>query len=126
MREAAKSHKDIDFIAVSHSDQESTDNWMKALPQSGSETSNLKVVVDDKVEIYQAWGLGAASFFHVLSPFQLWNVYKVNSLQLTSVRRAILKENILVAEAPYRTCYCRARVKSCSSSPASTLTFSMG
>lgn len=47
LRESAKSHQDIDFIAVSHSDQASTDKWVRSIPQFGSESENLRVVVDD-------------------------------------------------------------------------------
>lgn len=81
IREIAGDHRDIDFIAVSHSDQESTDNWLKALPQAGSEPANVKVVVDAEVEAYAAWGLGPASWAHVLSPWQLWNVYKLGQTE---------------------------------------------
>lgn len=77
LRQIAGDYRDIDFIAVSHSDQNATDNWLKSLPQAGSEPSNLKVIVDDKSEMYAAWGLGPAGWVHVLSPWQLWNVYKV-------------------------------------------------
>lgn len=55
IREAAKTHRDIDFIAVSHSSEESTQTWLKSLPQYGSEPGNLSIVVDDKKEAYAAW-----------------------------------------------------------------------
>ncbi|KAK3707113.1 hypothetical protein LTR37_012282 [Vermiconidia calcicola] len=77
LREAAKDHKDIEFVAVSHSDEESTNKWMASLPQAGSGSSNLRVVVDEKVEIYAAWGLGPSSYAHVLSPWSMLSVWKL-------------------------------------------------
>lgn len=43
----------------------------------GPAPSNLEVVVDDRREIYAAWGLGAASFWHVLSPYGLYDAFKL-------------------------------------------------
>ncbi|KAK5175540.1 uncharacterized protein LTR77_000679 [Saxophila tyrrhenica] len=76
-REIAKDNKDLDFIAVSHSDEEATTTWLRSLPQAGSEPSNLRIVVDDKVEIYAAWGLGISSFAHTLSPASMYSVWKL-------------------------------------------------
>lgn len=77
LREVAKDHKDSDFMAVSHSSQDATDTWLKSLPQAGSESSNLRVIVDDKLEVYAAWGLGPSSYGHVLNPTSLHAVWKL-------------------------------------------------
>ena len=77
LRESAKTHRDIDFIAVSHSDQASTDKWVKSIPQYGSEPDNLRLVVDDKKEAYAAYGLGISSWMHVLSPASMMNVFSL-------------------------------------------------
>ena len=77
LREVAKDQKDIDFIAVSHSEESSTNAWLKSLPQAGSEPSNLRVMVDHAVEIYAAWGLGPSSYAHVLDPRSLYSVWKL-------------------------------------------------
>jgi hypothetical protein len=77
LRETARRHNDIDFVAVSHSDEASTNTWLRSLPQAGSEPENLRVVVDDKVELYAAWGLGPSSYAHVLSPSALWDVWRL-------------------------------------------------
>ena len=77
MREAAKNFKDVDFIAVSHSDESSTESWLKSLPQAGSEPSNLRVIVDDKLELYSAWGLGPSNYAHVLSPWSLHGAWRL-------------------------------------------------
>lgn len=86
MRSAAKTHGDIDFIAVSHSDQAATDKWLKSLPEPGSEPPNLRIVVDDKRETYAAWGLGNSGWLHALGIGQLWNVYKAGRDEGLKVR----------------------------------------
>lgn len=77
LREVARDHRTTSFIAVSHSSQAATDTWLASLPQSGSEPDNLQVIVDEGREAYTAWGLGVASFGHVLSPTGLYNVWKL-------------------------------------------------
>ncbi|EDU44607.1 AhpC-TSA-2 domain containing protein [Pyrenophora tritici-repentis] len=67
LRAIAPAHPDIDFIAVSHSDQESTDRWLASLPDPSKNTQpNLQMVVDAEREAYAAWGLGTSSLWHVL------------------------------------------------------------
>ncbi|CAO2654345.1 Nn.00g110780.m01.CDS01 [Neocucurbitaria sp. VM-36] len=67
MRAIAPSHPNVRFIAVSHSDRESTDRWLASLPEpSINEPANLQLVVDAEREAYAAWGLGTSSFGHVL------------------------------------------------------------
>ncbi|KAF2134548.1 hypothetical protein P153DRAFT_305014 [Dothidotthia symphoricarpi CBS 119687] len=67
LRSTASSHPEIHFIAVSHSDQSSTDRWLASLPDPSKNTQpNLQIVVDAEREAYAAWGLGTASFWHVL------------------------------------------------------------
>lgn len=79
LREIAKEHKTLSFIAVSHSDQAATDTWLASLPQAGSEPSNLRVVVDAECENYAQWGLGVSGFAHAISPWSLWEVWKLGS-----------------------------------------------
>ncbi|KAK5676378.1 hypothetical protein LTS10_011191 [Elasticomyces elasticus] len=76
-RDTAKANKYIDFIAVSHSSEESTQTWLASLPQAGSEPDNLRVIVDEKVEIYAAYGLGISGWGHVLSPASMYNVWQL-------------------------------------------------
>lgn len=77
LREVARAHREISFIAVSHSSSAATDTWLASLPQAGSEPDNLQVVVDESREAYTAWGLGVASYGHVLSPSGLYKVWKL-------------------------------------------------
>jgi len=77
LREAARAHKNISFKAISHSSGAATDAWLKSLPQHGSETSNLEMIVDEQTEIYRAWGLGVATYAHVLSPGSMYSLWKL-------------------------------------------------
>ncbi|KAJ5553622.1 hypothetical protein N7494_003000 [Penicillium frequentans] len=73
MRTAAAQHPDINFVAVSHSDQQSTEKWLSAVGGAGSVT----VIVDADREIYAEWGLGVISWSHVLSPSGMLAVFKM-------------------------------------------------
>ncbi|CZR54410.1 uncharacterized protein PAC_04294 [Phialocephala subalpina] len=73
LRDQASTHKDINFIAVSHSSQESTEKWLSALYGPG----DIHVIVDFEREIYAKWGLGVSSAWHVLNPISMWNVFKL-------------------------------------------------
>lgn len=77
MRDAALAHPNIHFIAVSHSSQQHTDKWQHDIIGEDANPANLEVVVDDKREIYAAWGLGVASVWHVLKPQSLYDIYKM-------------------------------------------------
>ncbi|KAM0724189.1 hypothetical protein Q7P37_000071 [Cladosporium fusiforme] len=77
LREIARHHADITFLAISHSSDAATQTWLHSLPQAGSEPDNLNVIVDEDREAYAAWGLGVASFGHVLSPSGLYAVWKL-------------------------------------------------
>ncbi|KAL8677486.1 MAG: hypothetical protein Q9186_006085 [Xanthomendoza sp. 1 TL-2023] len=72
LRSAASAHSNLCFLAISHSDQQSTDRWLEGVGGAGS----IEIIVDDDRDIYAAWGLGVADFWHVLGPWGLWNVYK--------------------------------------------------
>lgn len=37
----------------------------------------MQVIIDSEWEIYAQWGLGVSSFWHVLSPWSMWSVYKL-------------------------------------------------
>ncbi|KAI6911182.1 hypothetical protein KC316_g11047 [Hortaea werneckii] len=87
LRETARNHRGptdrqdaaIDFIAISHSSATATETWLQSLPQAGSEPGNLRVIVDEDLEIYRAWGLGVAGYSHVLSPRALGEVWRLGS-----------------------------------------------
>ncbi|TKA24872.1 hypothetical protein B0A50_06601 [Salinomyces thailandicus] len=81
LRETAQSHQNLDFLAISHSSPQATETWLKSLPQAGSEPSNLRVIVDEELEAYAAWGLGTAGFAHVLSPAGLYGVWALGKAE---------------------------------------------
>lgn len=67
LRALAPAHPDIQFIAVSHSDQEATDRWLASLPEPSQNIQpNLQIIVDAERQAYAAWGLGTSSLWHVL------------------------------------------------------------
>jgi hypothetical protein len=67
LRAIAPAHPDIQFIAVSHSDQAATDRWLATLPEPSKNVQpNVRVIVDAERKTYAAWGLGTSSFWHVL------------------------------------------------------------
>ncbi|KAI4210455.1 MAG: hypothetical protein LQ351_006681 [Letrouitia transgressa] len=72
-RSAAFAHPNIQFIAISHSSQPSTNRWVEAVGGTGP----VQVIVDPTRGAYAQWGLGVSSFWHVLNPWGLWNVYKL-------------------------------------------------
>ncbi|KXL46705.1 hypothetical protein M433DRAFT_71299 [Acidomyces richmondensis BFW] len=78
LRQIARANRHLDVVVVSHSDEAATNTWLNSLPQAGSESSNLRVVVDDKLEAYAQWGLGSATYWHVLNP---WTLYEVARLR---------------------------------------------
>lgn len=66
-------HPEVHFIAVSHSDQSATDKWIISV---GGEWS-VEVIVDEKRELYAAWGLGVSSAWHVLNPWSMYSVFRL-------------------------------------------------
>lgn len=77
MRTAATQHLDINFVAISHSDQQSTEKWLNDLEGTGSVT----VIVDVERQVYARWGLGVVSWGHVLNPAALVNAWKLGKEQ---------------------------------------------
>jgi hypothetical protein len=64
---------DVNFIAVSHSDEESTEKWVVAV---GGQW-DVSVVVDSERELYAQWGLGVSSAWHVLNPWSMYSAIKL-------------------------------------------------
>ena len=73
LRSYASSYPHITFVAVSHSDEASTDKWLEAVGGAGQ----VQVIVDAERKIYGEWGLGISGFWHVLNPLGMWNAYKL-------------------------------------------------
>ncbi|KAG4432265.1 hypothetical protein IFR05_012248 [Cadophora sp. M221] len=59
------------YVAVSHSSDSATKNWLGSIGGEG----NVRVTVDEKRELYGKWGLGVSSTWHILNPWSLYAVY---------------------------------------------------
>lgn len=70
LREAADQNPNIHCIAVSHSDQPSTEKWVKDVGGAGK----VEVLVDHERHLFAVYGLTASSFWAVLNPWSLSNV----------------------------------------------------
>ncbi|KUL82338.1 hypothetical protein ZTR_10517 [Talaromyces verruculosus] len=81
IRKASSQQPDINFIAVSHSDEPSTTKWVTAVRGMGEPRSSntVTVLVDPERKIYAQWGLGTTSWSHVLSLKALMNIIKLGS-----------------------------------------------
>lgn len=73
MRDAAEKHQNIHFIAVLHSEQSHTDEWIKAVGGAGK----VGIIVDANRTLYARWGLGVAGWFHLLSWEVFYNVFRL-------------------------------------------------
>ncbi|CAG8979572.1 hypothetical protein HYALB_00013456 [Hymenoscyphus albidus] len=73
LRRFAGKYPEINFIAVSHSDQKATDNWVISV---GGQW-DVQLVVDEEREAYAQWGLGVSSAWHVLNPWSLYSAYRL-------------------------------------------------
>jgi len=71
LREVAEQNPDIHVVAVSHSDQSSTDKWLESVGSSGK----VEVMVDDERQSFAQYGLGASSFWAVLNPWSMTSVF---------------------------------------------------
>ncbi|RAL07939.1 uncharacterized protein BO97DRAFT_355293 [Aspergillus homomorphus CBS 101889] len=78
LRTAATQHPDINFIAVSHSDEPSTVKWLDAVGGRGESGPNpVQLIVDVERKLYARWGSGVTPWSHVLSPTGLMNIVKL-------------------------------------------------
>ncbi|KAH8815789.1 hypothetical protein F5884DRAFT_666306 [Xylogone sp. PMI_703] len=74
-RDFAGDHKDVNFIAISHSSQEATDNWVAVI---GGEW-DVTVIVDTERELYAQWGLGTSSTWHLINPWSVSSWYNLGT-----------------------------------------------
>lgn len=85
MRDVASQNPHVHFVAVSHSNDEHTAKWRRDIASGGGadeddkddDPANLELLVDDQRQLYAAWGLGVASFWHVLNPQGLYDLYRM-------------------------------------------------
>ncbi|KAK7450961.1 hypothetical protein Landi51_05277 [Colletotrichum acutatum] len=77
LREAASKHPEIVFIAVSHSSESHTQKWLSEVGGPGDKNP-VQVIANEERDVYAKWGLGTSSFWHVLSPWALSDVFKLS------------------------------------------------
>jgi hypothetical protein len=73
LRKAAAKNPHVNFIAISHSSEEATENWLIAV---GGEW-DVTVIVNADRELYAQWGLGISNLWHVLNPWSLYSVFQL-------------------------------------------------
>lgn len=66
-------HKEVHFIAVSHSSAEATERWVVHVGGNWE----VRVVVDEERELYARWGLGLSNTWHVMSPLTLYKTFRL-------------------------------------------------
>jgi len=74
-RNLASIHSDVNFVAISHSSQEATDNWTIAI----GGYRDVEIIVDTERELYAQWGLGISSTWHVINPWNLVSWYTLGT-----------------------------------------------
>jgi len=73
MRSSAARHSEIHFIAISHSSSLHTEKWLAEVGGAGE----VGIIVDEDRTLYASFGLGIVGWWHVLSPWALWEVLRV-------------------------------------------------
>lgn len=82
LRDAAEKNQDIHCVAVSHSDQASTDKWLQDVGGSGK----IQVIVDHDRQIFSEYGLGPSSFWAVLNPWSMANAMTIGKQEGFDIR----------------------------------------
>ncbi|KAI3397014.1 hypothetical protein diail_11341 [Diaporthe ilicicola] len=72
-----KHHPQIHCIAVSHSDEAATTDWVEHVGGAWE----TDVVVDEERDIYAAWGLGLSSYWHAIGPFSIYNAVQLGKTE---------------------------------------------
>lgn len=72
-----KHHPQIHCIAVSHSDEAATTDWVEHVGGAWE----ADVVVDEERDVYAAWGLGLSSYWHAIGPFSIYNAVQLGKTE---------------------------------------------
>lgn len=70
-------HKDVHFVAVSHSSPEATERWVVEVGGNWE----VRVVVDFERELYARWGLGISNTWHVLGPVAIYKTFQLGKAE---------------------------------------------
>jgi AhpC/TSA antioxidant enzyme len=74
MTEVADLHPEIRWIVVSHASVAATNSWCAAVGAG----RRLELVIDERRELYAAWGLGRSSLAHFAGPRSLASVARMH------------------------------------------------
>ncbi|KAK6363631.1 hypothetical protein TWF730_001055 [Orbilia blumenaviensis] len=77
-RALSDKHPDTTFIAISHSSQSDTEEWVVSVGGTG----DVEVVVDPARTLYAKWGLGFSSYWANVGPVTMWKALKLGSEEL--------------------------------------------
>ncbi|KAK6531352.1 hypothetical protein TWF281_008160 [Arthrobotrys megalospora] len=77
-RSLSDTHPDTTFIAISHSNQEDTDEWLISVGGTG----DVLIIVDPERTLYAKWGLGFSSYWANIGPMTMWKALKLGSEEL--------------------------------------------
>jgi predicted transport protein len=69
LRDIAAKNTNIHCIAVSHSDQQTTEKWLRDVGGKGD--VDVDVIVDDERELFAAYGLTYSRLWDVINPWSL-------------------------------------------------------
>jgi AhpC/TSA antioxidant enzyme len=74
MTEVAELRREITWIVVSHASLEASDRWCAAVGAA----HNIRLVIDERRELYAAWGLGRSTLAHFAGPRSLASVARAH------------------------------------------------
>ncbi|KAK6544421.1 hypothetical protein TWF694_001116 [Orbilia ellipsospora] len=77
-RALSDSHPEIHFIAISHSSQADTDEWVVSVGGTG----DVQIIYDPTRTLYAKWGLGFSSYWANIGPVTLWKALKLGQEEL--------------------------------------------
>ncbi|KAF3929247.1 hypothetical protein AA313_de0205272 [Arthrobotrys entomopaga] len=77
-RALSDANPDIHFIAISHSTQSDTDEWIVSVGGTG----DVEIIYDPSRTLYAKWGLGFSSYWANIGPMTLWKALKLGQEEL--------------------------------------------
>ncbi|EWC48364.1 hypothetical protein DRE_02133 [Drechslerella stenobrocha 248] len=77
-RSLSDAHPDVHFLAISHSTQQDTEDWLI----STGGTGDVDITVDPNRTLYATWGLGFSSFWANMGPVTMWKAIKLGQEEL--------------------------------------------
>ncbi|KAK4682364.1 hypothetical protein QC764_115720 [Podospora pseudoanserina] len=85
LRNLSLKHRDIAFLAVSHSSPAATEKWVSLIGGKG----NVKIVYDPQRKIYASWGMGTGGWGYLLNVNTQVNGFKTKGWLGTTVAASV-------------------------------------